>query len=148
MKINKTIILGAIASTMLFVSCNSNDNSDQYGDTSYEDSIRMVDQNRALNKTEEHPASDEHPASGSSEHPASGEHHALHNHDRKEVKLTVLPPAITEALKQDRFSDCKVQRAYVVKDENLDQKIYEVEVKRGEGKETFLFHENGDVIEK
>lgn len=143
MRINKTIIFGAIASSMLFVSCNS-ENRDLNANSSYEDSIRLADENRNLK--DEHPANSEHPEN--SEHPASNEYHADHNHDREEVKLTLLPPAITEALKQKRFSDCKVERAYVVKSNDVDEKVYEVEVKKGESNSTVLFHENGNVIEK
>ncbi|HLV41547.1 MAG TPA: hypothetical protein VKY37_04655 [Brumimicrobium sp.] len=152
MKINKNIFLGALASAMLFASCNSESNKDLNANSSYNDSLEIVKKNRSMGVNDgypienEHPSTDEHPAS--SEHPADGEYHAVHNHEKEEVKLTLLPPAITESLKKERFSDCKVQRAYLVKNESTDRKIYEVEVKKGSGNATYLFQENGDVIEK
>ena len=65
---------------------------------------------------------------------------------RKEIKLTALPPAITSALKTEQYSDCKVERAYVIKEDGV--KTYEIEVKRGENHESLFFNEDGVEIEK
>ena len=65
---------------------------------------------------------------------------------RKEIKLTALPPAITEALKNEKFLDCKVQKAYVIEED--DVKTYEIQIKRGANKETVFFDEEGTEVEK
>lgn len=65
---------------------------------------------------------------------------------RKEIKLTALPPAILTALKAEPFLDCKVEKAYLIKEDG--NKTYEIEVKRGENQETLYFNEEGTQIER
>src|SRR5690554_593532 len=65
---------------------------------------------------------------------------------RKEIKLTALPPAITEVLNSEPYLDCKVKKAYVIEENN--EKTYEIHVKRGALNETLYFDDQGTEVKK
>ncbi|PKR80525.1 hypothetical protein CW751_09120 [Brumimicrobium salinarum] len=146
MNISKKVLIGLFSSSMILMSCNSGNSSSEDMEA-YEDSLEMSEK---MSETgNEHPANNEgeHPSSdASSEHPSDEAHETSMEEEREEIKLTLLPPAITEELKTEPYLDCKVERAFSYN--NDGEKAYEVRVKRGEGSETFHFNEKGIRIDK
>jgi hypothetical protein len=153
MKLTKIVLTGVIAAALMSTSCSSDSNDDMAGDDASNDTVHM-------NHSDEHPSDSEHPAGDDSneehpstdaEHPSDGTHadgvhetSALVKHE--EVKLTLLPPAITEALKQEEYLDYKVEKAFVIKEN--DVKTYEIRVKKADVQSKMLFNEKGIRLDR
>ena len=153
MKLTKIVLTGVLAAAMMSTSCSSDSSDEMSGVDSTGDSTGMT-------YTEEHPSSDaEHPAATSgdehpstdAEHPnegthAEGDHESSAEVKHEEVKLTLLPPAVTESLKKDEYLDYKVERAFVIKEN--DVKTYEIVVKKNDVQSKMLFNEKGIRLDR
>lgn len=62
----------------------------------------------------------------------------------KEIKVSELPEAVIEALKNETYAGWEAKKAWIVKKD--DKKLYKVEVHNGEEKTTLLFDDKGVAI--
>ncbi|PWH86431.1 hypothetical protein [Brumimicrobium oceani] len=155
MKLTKIVLTGVIAAAMMSTSCSS-DSSDQAADSEHP---AATSEGEHPSSDAEHPSDSEHPAANSgdehpssdSEHPndadhADGFHEASAVVKHEEVKLTLLPPAVNEALKAEEYLDYKTERAFVIEEDGV--KTYEIIVKKNDVESKMLFNSEGIRLDR
>lgn len=154
MKLTKIVLTGVLAAAMMSTSCSSDSNDEMNGvdSTTQSDEHPSSDaEHPAATSGDEHPSSDaEHPSTDA-EHPtdathADGVHESSALVKHEEVKLALLPPAVNESLKSQEYLDYKVERAFVITEN--DVKTYEIIVKKGEVQSKMLFNAKGIRLDR
>lgn len=150
MKLTMIFLTGLLGAAMI-TSCANDANSDDDTMDGTMDETQMTNDSEHPADTDEHPSSDantdEHPSNASSdENPSDNMNETSVEAEREEIKLALLPPAISEELKTDKYLECKVERAFVYEVDGV--KTYEVRVKKGEGSDTFHFNDKGIRVDE
>lgn len=126
MKIYQNLVIAAVLTMSLGVSCTSSDgvNENKTKDSILHSEIELDNGKAEFNK-----------------------YSAVESEDdieRKEIKLALLPPSITQALKDERFSEFKVNKAFVIK--HKKEKLYEIRTAKMDKRHTLIFNPNGILI--
>ena len=145
MKLTKITLTGVFVAAMMSTSCSSNSNTEGTENESAIDTLSSTNELNASSKRIENFEQLDHEMLHNESHLSSIERSPIVV--REEVKLTYLPPVINETLKEEEYSNYKVERAFVLKHKD-DVKTYEVNIKKDDKVSTLVFNEKGVVLDE
>ncbi|RFC53710.1 hypothetical protein [Brumimicrobium aurantiacum] len=154
MKLSKVAFTGLLAVALMSTSCDSKSDDSKDMDHNGE-STHMHDGDRHEHSKDGH------------KHPHGEGDHGKHRHkdgkrmdedtsniphetspvvEREEVKLALLPPAVTEKLGSQEYIDWKVERAFKLEQDGVT--TYEIAVKKDGENATLHFNEKGIRLDR